>query len=111
MDGKTKGKTEFVTLDILTETLEIQNRAYRTAVQMLVDDVKSEARSLRKDFDNLKLSHQFTQGQVDDHKISETTKVKRVSKKPGPAWLAHLLAYQLVYQLAHHSETSITHLS
>ena len=77
MDGKTKGKTEFVTLDILKEMLEIQNRSYRTAVQMLVDDVKSEVRSLRKDVDDLKLSLQSTQGQVNDHKkISETTKVK-----------------------------------
>ena len=77
MDGKTKGKTEFVTLDILKEMLEIQNPSYRTAVQMLVDDVKSEVRSLRKDVDDLKLSLQFTQGQVDDHKkISETTKAK-----------------------------------
>ena len=44
---------------------------------MLVDDVKSEVRSLRKDGDDLKLSLQFTQGQVDDHKkISETMKAK-----------------------------------
>ena len=57
--------------------LEIQNRSYRTTVPMLVDDVKSEVRSLRKDVDDLKLSLQFTQGQVDDHKkISETTKAK-----------------------------------
>ena len=77
MDGKTKGKTEFVTLDILKEMLKIQNRSYRTTVQMLVDDVKSEVRLLRKDADDLKLSLQFTQGQVDGHKkISETTKVK-----------------------------------
>ena len=51
MDGKTKGKTEFVTLDILKEMLEIQNRSYRTTVQMLVDDVKSEVRLLGKDAD------------------------------------------------------------
>ena len=77
MDGKTKGKTEFVMLDILKEMLEIQNRAYCKAVQMLVDDVKSEVRSLRKDVDDLKLSLQFTQGQVNDHKkISETRKAK-----------------------------------
>ena len=47
MDGKTKGKTEFVTLDILKEMLEIQNRSYCTTVKMLVDDVKSEVRSLK----------------------------------------------------------------
>ena len=79
MDGKTKGKTEFVTLDILKEMLEIQNRPYRTTFQMLVDDVKPEVRSLRKDADDLKLSLQFTQSQVDDHKkISETAKAKMV---------------------------------
>ena len=49
MDGKTKRKTEFIMLDILEEMLEIQNRSYCTTVQMLVDDVKSEVRSLRKD--------------------------------------------------------------
>ena len=84
MDGKTKGKTEFVTLDILKEMLEIQNRSYRTTVQMLVDDVKSEVRSLRKDVDDLKLSLQFTQGQVDDYKkISETTKQRWMRLKTG----------------------------
>ena len=86
MDGKTKGKTEFVTLDILKEMLEIQNRSYRTTVQMLVDDVKSEVKlgSLRKDVDDLKLSLQFTQGQVDDHKkISETTKQRWMRLKTG----------------------------
>ena len=74
---KTKGKTEFFMSDTLKEMLEIQNHSYRTAVLMLVDDVKSEVRSLRKEVHNHKLSLQFTQGQVDDHKkISETTKAK-----------------------------------
>ena len=62
------GKPEYVTLAIVKELLEAQDRAYRTTLQLLMDDMKQEIRNLRKDVEDVKLSLQFSQGEIDAQK-------------------------------------------
>ena len=70
-------KPEYVTLAIVKELLEGQDRSYRTTLQLLMDDMKQEVRNLRKDFEDVKLSLQFSQGEIDAQKQhSEDTKAK-----------------------------------
>ena len=66
MEGE--GKTDFVTLDVLKQMLEIQERSYRSMISMLTDDIGLEVRTLKKDVEDLKVSLQFSQAQFDDHK-------------------------------------------
>ena len=54
------GKPEYVTLAIVKELLEAQDRSYRTTLQLLMDDMKQEIRNLRKDVEDVKLSLQFS---------------------------------------------------
>ena len=71
------GKPEYVTLAIVKELLEAQDRAYRTTLQLLMDDMKQEIRNLRKDAEDVKLSQQFSQEEIDAQKQhSEDTKAK-----------------------------------
>ena len=55
-----KENSEFVTLGILKEMLAAQERAYKTTTKLLVDDMRSEIRSLRSEVDELKESVKFT---------------------------------------------------
>ena len=74
MDGN---KSEFVILNIINEILETQDRAYRNMLQIFMDDMKSEIRILRKDVEDLKVSLQFSQGQIDDlKKVTKEEKIK-----------------------------------
>ena len=50
MDGN---KSEFVTLNIINQILETQDRAYRNTLQIFMDDMKSEIRILRTDVEDL----------------------------------------------------------
>ena len=73
MERADEGKTDFVTLDVLKQMLEIQERSYRSMISMLTDDIKLEVRSLKKDVEDLKVSLQFSQAQFDDHKKTVDT--------------------------------------
>ena len=48
MEGTGERKTDFVTLDVLKQMLEIQERSYRSMISVLTDDIKLEVRSLKK---------------------------------------------------------------
>ena len=68
---------EHITLDIIREMMEIQERSYRSTLQFLVDDMKSEIKAVRKDVDELKLSSQFVSSKFDDlRKNSDQLKIK-----------------------------------
>ena len=57
--------------------MEIQERSYRSTLQFLVDDMKSEIKAVRKDVDELKLSLQFVSSKFDDlKKNSDQLKIK-----------------------------------
>ena len=47
---------ETVSINIFKEMLEMQNKAYRAATQLFMDDIKSEMRSIRKDLEDVKMS-------------------------------------------------------
>ena len=66
MEGE--GKMDFITLDVLKQILEIQERSYRSVISVLTDGIKLEIRTLKKDVEDLKISLQFSQAQFDDHK-------------------------------------------
>ena len=69
------GKPEYVTLAIVKEQLEAQDRSYRTTLQLLMDDMKQEISNLRKDVEDVKICLQFNQGEIDTQKKrSEDTK-------------------------------------
>ena len=71
------GKPEYVILAIVKELLEAQDRSYRTTLQLLMDDMRQEIRNLRKDVQDVKISLQFSQGEIDaQKKQSEDTKAK-----------------------------------
>ena len=62
------GKAEYVTLEVLKEMMEIQDHAYRSTLQILVNDMKSEIKSVKKDVEELKLSTQFMSSKFEDQK-------------------------------------------
>ena len=69
------GKPEYVTLAIVKELLEAQDHSCCTTLQLLMDDMKQEIRNLRKDAEDVKISLQFSQGEIDARKKhSEDTK-------------------------------------
>ena len=53
--------------DYIRDILDIQAKNYRTLVEMLVNEVKSELKTLRSDVEDIKTSLQFTQKDVDDN--------------------------------------------
>ena len=63
-----KENSEFVTLAILKEMLAAQERAYKTTTQLLVDDTRSEIRSLRSEVDERKESVKFTSAKYEELK-------------------------------------------
>ena len=58
--------SEAVTLQMVPELLEIQDRLYRSTFQLLLTDMKEDVKSLRKDIDELENSLQFSQKDTKD---------------------------------------------
>ena len=56
--------SEAVTLQIVRELLEIQDRSYRSTFLLLLTDMKEDVKSLKKDTDELKHSLQFSQKDI-----------------------------------------------
>ena len=63
-----KMNKDFVTVSMMKEMLELQERAFKSAITMLVDDVRSEVRNLRKDVEEVKYSIRFISDKYDDIK-------------------------------------------
>ena len=57
---------EAVTLQMVRELLEIQDRSYRSTFQLSLTDMKEDVKSLKKDIDELKHSLQFSQKDIKD---------------------------------------------
>ena len=62
-------KSEFVTLDVVKQLLEIQDGAYRNTIKIFLEDMRTETRTIRKDMEALKSSLEFSQGEIDDVNI------------------------------------------
>ena len=62
------GSGEFVTMQVLKEMLAMQDRAYRSSIQILVEDIKSEVKELKKEISELKESASFTSSKYEEMK-------------------------------------------
>ena len=62
------GAGEFVTMQVPKEMLAMQDRAYRSSIQILVEDIKSEVKELKKEISELKESASFTSSKYEEMK-------------------------------------------
>ena len=67
-----EGKSEYVSLAVVKELLETQDRSCRTTLQIFVEDMKRELPTIRKDVEDLKVSLQYSQGKIQDLKKNST---------------------------------------
>eukprot|EP00112_Aurelia_sp_Birch-Aquarium-sp1_P002120 Seg1230.2 transcript_id=Seg1230.2/GoldUCD/mRNA.D3Y31 product="hypothetical protein" protein_id=Seg1230.2/GoldUCD/D3Y31 len=61
--------SEFVTLAVCNQLLEMQEKSFRTLVSMLTDNIKQEIKELRSDIGDLKTSAQFSAKEIDDLQV------------------------------------------
>ena len=71
--------------DYIRDILDVQAKNYRTLVEMLVNEVKSEVKTLRSDVEDIKTSLQFTQKDVDDNNKKILEVEQKSSLKPSRA--------------------------
>ena len=62
----TENQIQFVTLEVVKELLATQERAFHSSLQVFLTDIRDEVRSVRKDFDELRRSLEFSQSQLKD---------------------------------------------
>ena len=78
---------EFATIGFVKQMLEVQDKAYRSSLQIMLEDVKGEIRSLRKDYEEIKSSISFVSARLDtfDNTFksteSELMKIRQVTKQ------------------------------
>ena len=58
--------TDFVTLTMCRELMDTQAKAYKDLLLILVDNVKSDMKDLRREIDELKVAAQFSSSKLDD---------------------------------------------
>ena len=61
-------KNEFVTMSILKDMMELQDKAYKFTVKTFTDEIKAEIKEIRKEVEDLKLSVKFVSANHDDFK-------------------------------------------
>ena len=57
----------FVTLEVVRELLQTQERSYQAAIKLLITDVGSEMKDIKKEIEEFKDSLEFTQREVNDN--------------------------------------------
>ena len=55
---------EVSTIGFVKQMLEVQDKAYRSSLQIMLEDVKGEIRSLRKDYEEIKSSIFFVSEEI-----------------------------------------------
>ncbi len=60
------GDEEVVSLAIVQNLLDVQNKAFKNTIQLLVDGFKEDLKDLRKEVADIKLSLQFSQSKFDE---------------------------------------------
>ena len=68
---------KFITMPVLKEMLEIHERAYRTTMQLMMDSVKDDIKSLKQSVDEMKQSLHYSQKDINDVK----TKIEKIEEK------------------------------
>ena len=64
--------TDFVTLSMPKEMMDIQDSAFRGSTQLIIEDIRSEMKTIKKEFEEFKISIQYTSDKYDD--VSEKMK-------------------------------------
>ena len=59
---------KFITMPLLQEMLEIHDRAYCMMMQLMMDSVKDDIKSLKQSVDEMKQNLHYTQKVIDDIK-------------------------------------------
>ena len=59
---------EYITMSVLEQVMDTQEKAFKSAIKILIEDVKSEVKDIRKEIEELKLSVKFMSGKYDDVK-------------------------------------------
>ena len=59
---------EYVTMSVLKQVMDTQEKASKSAIKILIEDVKSDVKDIRKEIEELKLSVKFMSGKYDDVK-------------------------------------------
>ena len=59
---------EFVTMSVLKEMLELQQKSFKATIEVLVDGLNSEIREIRKEQEELKHSVKFCSGKYEHSK-------------------------------------------
>ena len=75
---------EFVTMSMLKEMLELQQKSFKATIEVLVDGLKSEIKEIRKEQEELKLSVKFCSGKYEDSKKfleKVDTEIKSINKE------------------------------
>ena len=75
--------SQYVTLPIVRELLETQERSFKTMVQMFFESVKSEVRDIRKEVNDLKGSLTFSQKDIEEAKVNIKNIESKVTKIAG----------------------------
>ena len=57
----------FVTLEVVRELLQMQERSYQAAIKLLITDVRSEMKDIKNEVEEFKDSLEFTQREVNDN--------------------------------------------
>ena len=55
-------------MSVLKQVMDTQEKAFKPAIKVLIEDVKSEVKDIRKEIEELKLSVKFMSGKYDDVK-------------------------------------------
>ena len=63
---------EFPVREFMREIMDVQAKAYRMVIEMLVNDVKSELRLLKTEVNDIKTSFQFSQRDIDEINVKLT---------------------------------------
>ena len=60
---------EYITMSVLKQVIDTQEKVFnKSAIKILIEDVKSEVKDIRKEIEKLKLSVKFMSGKHDDVK-------------------------------------------
>ena len=77
--GETDNK--FVTLKMVKSLLEAQANAFKSAFQIMFQNIKEETKAIKTDIGDLKNSAQFSSGQVDNLQVKLKSIENKVSSK------------------------------
>ena len=78
--------SEYVSLAVIKELLETQERVFKQFIEFHTSSVKEEIASLRKYVDEVKTSLVFSQKDTDDIKEKCYRAEERIMEVDGPPW-------------------------